>query len=372
MKKFLLIALTLCTLNGMAQDDDLVLFFEGAKCGLKDKTGKVVVPAVYGTLLPNFWEGMIAAMNDKKWGIIDKTGNEIIPLIFDDVGRLYDGLALVKLNGKSGFFDQTGKEIIPLIYDAVGNFSDGAALAQLNGKWGFIDRTGKEIVPFIYGFIGTFSEDLANAMNSNDKWGFIDKTGKEAIPFIYDGVGVFSEGLAFAQLNGNWGFIDKTGKEIIPCIYYSVQPFKNGLAQVVQLEKKRHIIQLIKPTGEVYANLKMYYDNVGEFIDGVAIVTYTEMSTPPPGGVNPFGNASAFAALANYTISLNYVSMNTVQGVIDTTGKHIFNRSLIKRHTDGTFELFDRKRNGEVISTGKFLDKTGKKVKGKQKTNFED
>jgi len=256
MKKLLLIALTLCTLNGMAQDVDLVLFFEGAKCGLKDKTGKVVVPAAYEAVHAVFSEGLTIAMLNQKWG----------------------------------FIDQTGKEVIPFIYDDAGNFSDGLAFAQLNGKWGGIDKTGKEIIPFIYDNVATFGKDLAKA-----------KQGKQT------------------------KLINTT-------------------------------------TGEVVGSLRIDYENVGEFIDGTAIVSFMRLA-----GEDLLGRRG-----------ITTLHMALWQGVIDQTGKEIIfprpNR-LIKRHTDGTFEVFVKKggaKKVKIVSTTLFYDKTGKRVKGKKKTSFED
>ena len=74
-KFFFLIAFTLCTLNGMAQDGEFEMFFEtnknGYKVGLKDKTGTVVVPAAYEAVHWVFSEGLTIAMLNQKCGFFD-------------------------------------------------------------------------------------------------------------------------------------------------------------------------------------------------------------------------------------------------------------------------------------------------------------
>ena len=297
-------------------------------------------------------------------------------------------------DGKYGYKDENGNVVIQPIYDDAGSFSDGLTRVKLNGKWGLIDKTGKEVIPFIYYTIGDFSEGLARAELINgeptfkkknkweyivikdSKWGFIDKTGKEVVPFIYDDAGSFSGGIAIVKLNDKWGFIDNTGKEVIPLIYDSAEPFKDGLARVTQGKQMIGI----DPAGEVVYSFKNIYDYVGDFIDGVAIVDKSRgnMSQITNSSPQPWSTTSIAGSLANYTLNVSRFRIVPWQGLIDKTGKEIIPLKpdrMIKQHTDGTFEIFKRKeKNGlliDIVSTGKFYDKTGKEIKGKKKTEWQ-
>ena len=251
----------------------------GTKAGYIDKTGKVVIPAEYGTI-GEFSEGLADAEKDGKFGFIDKTGKAVIPFQYPwteygrPLGEFHEGLAAVLTDEGLGYIDKTGAEVIPFQYDYGLSFSEGLAAVQKDGKWGFIDKTGAEIIPFQYGRASSFSEDLA-AVEKDGKWGFIDKTGAEVIPFQYDDVFSFSEGLAAMQEDGKWGYIDKTGKLVIPCKYEGgATPFSGGFAVVYDFyndeqssnPQMRPMAGIIDKTGKEVVPPKVYTENGAEYI----------------------------------------------------------------------------------------------------------
>ena len=208
------------------------------KHGLLDYKGKELIPLKYDGLAI-FSDDTFYAKKDKKNFLLDTTGKEISNK-YDEMFRLIDGLALVKINtreelirGKFGFVNSKGKEIVPLKYDYADSFSEGLARVELNGKMGFIDTKGKEVISLKYDWVYDFVEGFA-IVKSNKKVGFIDTTGKEVIPMIYDSVDSFSEGLAAVKLNDKLGFVNSTGEVVIPFIYTSIQfsRFENGIVYV--------------------------------------------------------------------------------------------------------------------------------------------
>lgn len=178
--------------------------------------------------ISNFSGGIAEVTTGGKDGFIDKTGKQIIPCIYGKIENFSEGIAKVivegeyrlipngpfqevKYIGKCGFIDKTGKQIIPCMYDDAENFSEGTAKVKMGEKWGFIDKNGKQIVPCIYDQVAwRFSEGLA-AVKVGGKWGFIDKKGKQIIPCIYENAGSFSEGMAKVRVGGKYGFVDKYG-----------------------------------------------------------------------------------------------------------------------------------------------------------------
>lgn len=121
---------------------------DGTKAGYIDKTGKVVIPAEYGTT-GEFSEGLAAVEKDGKFGFIDKTEKAVIPFqyswaaysssMFRPLGEFHEGLATVLKDGKFGYINKTGKEVVPpevhtengaeyiLLYTSNSNFHDGIA-----------------------------------------------------------------------------------------------------------------------------------------------------------------------------------------------------------------------------------------------------
>ena len=171
----------------------------GTKAGYIDKTGKVVIPAEYGTI-GEFSEGLADAEKDGKFGFIDKTGKAVIPFQYPwteygrPLGEFHEGLAAVLTDEGLGYIDKTGAEVIPFQYDYGLSFSEGLAAMQEDGKWGYIDKTGKLVIPCKYeGGATPFSGGFAvvydfynDEQSSNPQMrpmaGIIDKTGKEVVP----------------------------------------------------------------------------------------------------------------------------------------------------------------------------------------------
>jgi len=153
-----------------------------------------------------------------RYGVKDNTGKIIVPPKYDKMGKFCEGLAVVVLNDKYGYIDSTGKEVIPVKYDAARDFSEGLAIVvrKYDSKCVFIDKTGKEITEFKYlpTQTSSFSEGLAKVAKTTYEQGYIDKTGKEIIPLIYSTAYDFEGGKAQVILDGRKFYIDKTGKEV--------------------------------------------------------------------------------------------------------------------------------------------------------------
>ncbi len=70
-----------------------------------DKTGKMVFSLKQKgiTKASNFSEGLAAVEINGKWGFVDKTGKLVIPAIFESCGNFHEGLAWVRVNNLYGY-----------------------------------------------------------------------------------------------------------------------------------------------------------------------------------------------------------------------------------------------------------------------------
>lgn len=73
--------------------------------GFIDKTGKMVFSLKQKgiTKAHNFSEGLAAVEINGKWGYVDKTGKLVIPAVFESCGDFHEGLASVRVNNLYGF-----------------------------------------------------------------------------------------------------------------------------------------------------------------------------------------------------------------------------------------------------------------------------
>lgn len=256
--------------------------------------GRIVVPKGKYTEVFDFSDGLAGVVDENyKVGYIDKTGKVVIPAIYEpamageggeafEVSPFKEGLAsvaTVKQDPYSGevsywgFIDKNGMTVIPFKYGAAGNFGSGIApVALMNNSdsgfvWGYIDKSGKTKIPFAYDDASSFSDGLA-VVAKNNKYGVIDTNNKVVVPFKYDYIDDFSEGLAAVfqkgksdrysdSVKGKFGFINKTGKVVIPIQYpleyYAelfLPRFHNGKAKIEVSQGERDRSYCINKVGK--------------------------------------------------------------------------------------------------------------------------
>jgi hypothetical protein len=133
-----------------------------------------------------------------KWGFMDKTGKLVIPAVWDDAGE----------------FENIGTESTPVL----------RAVVSVEGKHGLIDAKGNLIGKPRWDRIDRFQkagEDRWLAtVHSDSLQGLIDGNGTVVSGPQWDGIGEFRDyksarWIASATLNGKVGFLDAAGKVVV-------------------------------------------------------------------------------------------------------------------------------------------------------------
>jgi len=268
-----------------AFSEGLAVALKDGKWGYIDAKGEEAIPCIYAYARA-FNNGFATISNDAevkrragggyfrtggKTGIIDKTGNLVIPAIYDSLVVIDENLIIIYQDGKWGIIDRDGDTVLPLIYDGINYFNKDLYLYSVwkDGKTGVIDiRTGEEVNPSMYDeAIYDFTEEMSAVQQENGKWGYVNEKGETVAPFIYNEAYCFIDGYAVVSYyfeNGSrnlYGMIDKTGREVIPCSYKELYPFKNGLAKAHDGKK----YGMINEKGETvvpfnYNYINPYYD----------------------------------------------------------------------------------------------------------------
>jgi hypothetical protein len=121
---------------------------------------------------------------------------------YDHIGKFYNGVALVKLNGMTGAINSEGKEIIKPVWDKLSAFgNDGIAYAFKNGQVGLITAEGKVLSEPVFDHIGMFHGNRA-VVKKNGMEGIIDINGKILVEPKYDKLKVEENGLVKVFQNG--------------------------------------------------------------------------------------------------------------------------------------------------------------------------
>lgn len=136
-------------------------------------------------------------------------------------------------------------------------------------SWGYIDAKGNIAIAPMFDQAGTFSCGYAQVVTDGDEK-FIDKKGNWQATPSYDRAGAFYYNYSTIYLDGNYGLMNNK-------LQMALQPYfaalgtmgDNGL--VVAVREGSNKAEYINAKGET--KIAAMYDNAGQFLDGVAVVT---------------------------------------------------------------------------------------------------
>ena len=158
-------------------------------CGLYDKTGREITPAVWRRLgsvtptiysldTPEFRDGkMIVKNKEGLYGFIDTEGNPVGEVRWSSIEDYSEGLAVVVEDGRFGYIDRDGNVVVEPQYEAARSFSEGLAAVEKDGLWQFIDRDGRAVIPPRYSEVSNFSNGRADVYLPGVGWQIIDSAG---------------------------------------------------------------------------------------------------------------------------------------------------------------------------------------------------
>jgi hypothetical protein len=161
--------------------------------GVIDQSGKEVIPIRYREIRRFgygrfvFAEG-IGSFYDQGWrhGLMDRTGKIVLPALYSRFGLLSDGMISVRQDGRDRFINIKGEATIPGSFLQALDFVGGYAVVTQTGKdWYWIDTTGKPLLPGkTFHGLTYFTDGKADVWTTLDAWGrndgkqTIDVTGK--------------------------------------------------------------------------------------------------------------------------------------------------------------------------------------------------
>jgi hypothetical protein len=297
--------------------------------GYIDKTGKIVIPAIYGTTTK--FSGSIAyvnTLNEEKQAngkikftcngkIIDLNGKVLHKTPYASGSPFSEGILNAGLinSGKRSFINKDGKLIFTANIIGFPAFPEAGCseglipVYQLNGytvNWAIINSSGKLVVKSLDKSIrqvGEFHEGLAPFVTYEKESGYINTKGK-IVANGYNGVGDFLNGLAMAskdfykEENGSishttkYGLIDKNFKWVI-------QPKYDNIAYCEWVRRFDGImpVAIIKDRHYTYGCIDLKentvipfdFDYIGEFHDGFAVFR----KGPKTGYIDTKGNIAA-------------------------------------------------------------------------------
>ena len=159
-------------------------FEEGGKVGLKDMTGKILVPAMYAQINNHFdytcCRNMPVTAKDLngKYGIVaaDGSGKQLCPFIYDYTAYIpWSNSYAARIGKKYAILNARGEVIVEPIADSYCECMNGIIVFESEGKYGLVTEYGTYAEP-VYDEID--ENDDAVYATLGDKKGYIDEGGK--------------------------------------------------------------------------------------------------------------------------------------------------------------------------------------------------
>ena len=256
--------------------DETMVFLEkkNNKYGLKNNSGKTIIPPIYDQLI-NVYSDHIWALDDKTWKIINLDNQEIFRLETGSPCGFFNGISMIYENGKHGFITYQGNWICKPVYEDALNFFKEVTFVKKNELWALISSkgvllTGFDLEKFEFlddeklcvkkhdgWFEMDFSGEILNKLEydaiecfeetdkgflkvrKNGRWGIVDIHWKTICSFKFLSLGTCSEkGFAAAEnIRCKFGFVDKYGTTVIPFKYDFASSFFNGIGIIMQNDK---------------------------------------------------------------------------------------------------------------------------------------
>ena len=243
--------------NGVA-----TFYDSNVKKGLIDKSGEIIIPAMYNEINRDGDNGFIVEDTVGNRGYVNYKGEFVVPCMYDDVKGFEEGLMVVATSNNCGYVDTTGTFVIDTIYDEARDFGEGIARVKNGDNWLFIDCQGKVVTNINCDEILTgFSCNRAFVKNGN-AIELIDKNGTKISIIEADSVYGFNEGYATFKKNGKFGKLDTNGTVVIQPKFEKLFPTHNGLTVFVKGNKQG----VIDTLGNVVVDA--LHERMGNNVDG--------------------------------------------------------------------------------------------------------
>ncbi|MDR1583050.1 MAG: WG repeat-containing protein [Prevotellaceae bacterium] len=196
--------------------------------GVCDRNFKMIVPFEYNSFEKNWEYEDYADWNvkmknyivakDGKYGILDTLFNEILPIKYDNI-EVSENSYIVSLNDKYGALDNNFKTILPVEYDWImathtnGDFDNSKFIAKKDYVQKLYDEKGKILNDFyVENRSGEYDEDVE----------------KSAFESVFEPNKTTLSAYIKYYLDGNYGIIDGAQRVVIPAKYDNVEYLGNG------------------------------------------------------------------------------------------------------------------------------------------------
>lgn len=286
--------------------------------GLKDRSGKTVVPATYYSI-GNFKNGRyIIYKTSFETGMMNEYGQILLPPTYSSIYDL-DSIVQVRKDGKSGILNRDLKEVLPLQYQHLQHF-DSFYLAKYAGKFGVLNPDFSIAIPFEHGIVyhnSIYSRQFL--LYDNGKYALADIRNKILIPQEYEFISGPEYGLYLGIKDGKITLFDDKGKKLWDSDYKDCIVLD---ADHIAVKNAEDIYGVVNRTGKIV--IPFQYHRIGAINEGIYIAQNIRNLWGAVNATNkvviPFDYAESFAFKKKIAPVKN---SKQLYGYINTQGKPV-------------------------------------------------
>ena len=233
------ISLVVCLSAEAAQYE---LFEIKGKVGLKDESGKIVLPASFERL--GWSDGSFSVIGqttgyklNNQWGLVNLNTEFITKPIYETLENSggYLLVARKKVNAieyKNGCIDLHSEVAVPFIYDGIKIVGLAAIVFKKNAahfNYGLISLKNEVIIPLNYAYIFALGSSRFGVENSSGQVSIFSDQGKAITPFSLDSISNYQHGFAIFYQGFRQGLLNTNGDIVIESVYKKIEISTDGL-----------------------------------------------------------------------------------------------------------------------------------------------
>jgi hypothetical protein len=375
------------------------IFEDNGKVGLKNDSGKILIPAKYEAL--GWSHGDFSVLNNAtgyrsngKWGLISLANQILTKAEFEEISPAEASLLIVRKKSPAtlritvGAISPLGKEVIPFQYDDIKLSSLRAIVfskVDTQYKYGLIDLENKVLIPQHFKNILSLGSLRYAVENFDSKWALFTESGKQITNFTMDSILPFQKQYAVFYAGSRQGLLDRDGGIKIEPKHQEIkikddgsvyvrQPAtwlfldgQNKLHQKVQADSISEVSKnLLKVNASGNIQLTDYHlkqisttkiHSLESFINGKAIFSVDDRY----GVIRNDGVVVIEPKYTNLRSDNDYFASNIRQGgkdqwiLLDSTGKSLHAKTYdnILPYNGKVFPVINRKFWGALAPSGK-------------------
>lgn len=208
--------------------------------GVIDEFGTTFIPFKFDDIFYHSEDRFVAELNEY-YGLINTKKDTIISFEYDYIGKPYDGISIVEMDGEFNFARKDGSFIMENWmetypeYRVLARFKNGYAKIKSERGYNLVDSTGKKLFAQDQLDVGAYSDVIA--VKKGENWGYVNKKNQKILGFDYTYAKSFESGSAIVEQSPFYGVIDKQGNFLVNPLQEYLQAFNDTILIAKSLGK---------------------------------------------------------------------------------------------------------------------------------------